>query len=73
MLEGTYAAYEEIFVEDTRPPIEGLKNTLQIQASWDPKAAKAKVDDFVNLRFVNEMKQNGFLAQLYGQQKMSGR
>lgn len=73
VLEGTYAAYEEIFVEDTRPTIEGLKNTLQIQASWDPKAAKATVDDFVNLRFVNQMKQNGFLAQLYGQQKMSGR
>jgi NitT/TauT family transport system substrate-binding protein len=65
VLEGTYAAYDEIFVEDTRPTIEGLKNTLAIQASWDPKAAKAKVEDFVSLRFVNEIKKNGFLDRLY--------
>lgn len=65
VLEGTYAAYDEIFVEDTRPTIEGLKNTLEIQASWDPKAAKAKVEDFVNLRFVNEIKKSGFLDRLY--------
>jgi ABC-type nitrate/sulfonate/bicarbonate transport system substrate-binding protein len=73
VLEGTYAAYDEIFVEDTRPTVEGLKNTLEIQASWDPKAAKANVDDFVNLRFVNEIKKSGFLTKLYGQQKMSER
>lgn len=65
VLEGTYAAYDEIFVEDTRPTIEGLKNTLEVQASWDPKAAKAKVEDFVNLRFVNEIKKSGFLDRLY--------
>jgi NitT/TauT family transport system substrate-binding protein len=65
VLEGTYAAYDEIFVEDTRPTIEGLKNTLEIQASWDPKAAKVKVEDFVNLRFVNEIKTSGFLERLY--------
>jgi NitT/TauT family transport system substrate-binding protein len=65
VLEGTYAAYDEIFVEDTRPTLEGLKNTLQIQASWDRKAAKAKVDDFVSLRFVNEIKKSGFLDRLY--------
>lgn len=65
VLEGTYAAYDELFVEDTRPTIEGLKNTLKIQASWDPKAAKAKVEDFVNLRFVNELKKSGFIDRLY--------
>jgi NitT/TauT family transport system substrate-binding protein len=65
VLEGTYAAYDEIFANDTHPTIEGLKNTLEIQASWDPKAAKARVEDFVNLRFVNEIKKNGFLDRLY--------
>ena len=34
-------------VEDAYPTLEGLKNTLEIQASFDPKAAKAKVEDFV--------------------------
>jgi NitT/TauT family transport system substrate-binding protein len=71
VLEGTYAAYDEIFVEDTRPTIEGLKNTLEIQASWDPKAAKAKVEDFANLRFVNELRDSGFIKRLYRPAKVT--
>lgn len=73
VLEGTYAAYDEIFVEDTRPTVEGLKNTLEIQASWDSKAAKAKVEDLVNLRFVNELKQSGFIDRLYARHQVSGK
>ena len=55
-----------VLVEDTYPTIEGLKNTLEIQASIDPKAAKAKAEDFVDLRFVNELKKSGFIEKLYG-------
>lgn len=73
VLEGTYAAYDEIFVEDTRPTVEGLKNTLEIQASWDSKAAKAKVEDLVNLRFVDELKQSGFIDRLYARHQVSGK
>jgi NitT/TauT family transport system substrate-binding protein len=65
VLDKTYEAYSELFVEDTVPTVEGLKNTLQIQASWDPKAGKAKVEDFVTVRFVQELKQNGFIDRLY--------
>jgi hypothetical protein len=43
-------------VEDTYPTLEGLKNTLEIQATFDPRAAKVKLEDFVDLRFVEEMK-----------------
>lgn len=64
-LEGTYTAYKELLVEDGYPTLEGLKNTLEIQASFDPKAAKAKVEDFVDLRFVDELKKNGFIDALY--------
>ncbi|MGH7824179.1 MAG: ABC transporter substrate-binding protein [Candidatus Binatia bacterium] len=71
ILEGAYAAYDELLVKDTHPTIEGLKNTLEIQASWDPKAANAKVKDFVNLRFVNEIKQSGFIDRLYGSSQAS--
>lgn len=59
---------EQLYIQSVLFKQAGL-----LGGSWDPKAAKAKVDDFVYLRFVNEMKQNGFLAQLYAQQKMSGR
>ena len=64
-LEGTYAAYRELMVEDLYPTVEGLKNTLEIQATFDPKAGKAKVDDFVDLRFVDELRKTGFIDSLY--------
>lgn len=66
VLEGAYAANRELLVEDSYPTLEGLKNTLEIQATLDPKAAKAKAEDFVDLRFVDELKKSGFMDQLYG-------
>jgi len=66
VLEEVYASYSELLVEDTYPTIEGLKNTLEVQASWDPRAAKAKGEDFVDLRFVDELKKAGFTDKLYG-------
>jgi hypothetical protein len=41
-----------------------LKQTLEIQALTDPRAAKARVEDFVELRFVDEMKKSGFVEKL---------
>ena len=37
ILEGAYTAYNKLFVEDTYPTIEGLRNTLEIQSSWGPQ------------------------------------
>ena len=66
ILEGAYAAYSQLFVEDTYPTLEGLRNTLEVQSSWDPKAAKAKAEDFVDLRFVDQLRSSGFIDKLYG-------
>jgi NitT/TauT family transport system substrate-binding protein len=66
ILEGAYAAYNKLFVEDTYPTVEGLRNTLEIQSSWDPKVAKAKAEDFFDLRFVDQMRSSGFIDKLYG-------
>jgi NitT/TauT family transport system substrate-binding protein len=70
VLEGAYAAYDEMLVRDTYPTLEGLKNTLDVQSAFDPKAVNAKVEDLVDLRFVNELKKSGFIDKLYnsGQQ-----
>ena len=65
ILDGAYAAYDELLAKDTYPTLEGLQNTLDVQASWDPKAAGAKAKDMVNLRFVNELKKSGFIDRLY--------
>jgi NitT/TauT family transport system substrate-binding protein len=65
ILEGAYAAYYQLFVEDTYPTLEGLRNTLEVQSSWDPKAAKARAEDFVDLRFVDQLRTSGFVEKLY--------
>jgi NitT/TauT family transport system substrate-binding protein len=66
VLEGAHAANSELLVEDTYPTLEGLKQTLEVQALTDPRAAKFKADDMVELRFVDEMKKSGFVDKLYG-------
>jgi ABC-type nitrate/sulfonate/bicarbonate transport system substrate-binding protein len=71
VLEGSYDAYKELFVADTYPTMEGLKNTLEVQASWDPKAARANAEDFVDLRFVDQLKKSGFIDKLYKGSEMS--
>jgi hypothetical protein len=71
VLEGSWAAYAELLEEDLQPTLEGLRDTLAVQTSWDPKAGTAKAEDFVDLRFVNHLKTSGFLAKLYGAEAMS--
>ncbi len=72
VLEGSWVAYQDLLVEDTYPTMEGLRDTLRVQANWDPKAAQAKAEDFVDLRFVDGLKKSGFIDKLYGRTHMSG-
>ena len=64
ILEGAYAANAELLADDGYPTLEGLKQTLEIQALTDARAAKAKAEDFVELRFVEEVRKSGFLGKL---------
>jgi ABC-type nitrate/sulfonate/bicarbonate transport system substrate-binding protein len=66
IVEGAYASNRELLADDTYPTVEGLKNTLEVQALTDPRAAKVKAEDFVELRFVDEMRKSGFIDKLYG-------
>ena len=66
VLEGAYNANSELLIEDTYPTLEGLKQTLEVQALADPRASKAKAEDFVELRFVDELRKSGFVEKLYG-------
>ncbi len=65
VLEGSWAAYSELLEKDLHPTLEGLSDTLAVQATWDSKAAKAKPEDFVDLRFVNNLKRSGYIEKLY--------
>lgn len=69
ILEAAHAANSPLLVEDTYPTLEGLKQTLEVQALSDPRAAKFKAEDMVELRFVDEMRKSGFVDKLYGRSK----
>ena len=71
VLEGSWLAYKVLLEEDLVPTLEGLNETLAVQASWDAKAANAKAEDFVDLRFVDNLKTSGFLTKLYGADAVS--
>ena len=63
-LEAVYDVYTKLLAEDTVP--RGLQATLEVVAGSDPRAAGAKAQDFVDLRFVEELRKSGFLDRLYG-------
>jgi NitT/TauT family transport system substrate-binding protein len=71
VLEGSWDAYKDILEEDTSPSLAGLSETLAVQAAWDAKAAKAKAEDFVDLRFTKNLKRSGFIDKLYGRSHIS--
>jgi len=45
--------------------LEGIRNILEPLAQTDPKAKAAKPEDFVDMRFVKELDDSGFIADLY--------
>ena len=47
------------------PTLEGIKNILEPLAQTDPKAKAAKPEDFVDIRFIKELDESGFIDELY--------
>jgi NitT/TauT family transport system substrate-binding protein len=62
--------YDDISTDDRLPPkqyptLEGLKSILESLAPTDLKAKAAKPEDFVDMRFIRELDENGFIDDLY--------
>jgi NitT/TauT family transport system substrate-binding protein len=47
------------------PTLAGIKNILEPLAQTDPKAKAAKPEDFVDMRFIKELDDSGFIDELY--------
>jgi NitT/TauT family transport system substrate-binding protein len=66
--------YDYISVDERLPPkqyptLEGIKNILEPLAETDPKAKTAKPEDFVDIRFIKELDESGFIDDLYKSRK----
>src|SRR5215510_13144479 len=63
-------AIHRISTDDRLPPkqyptLEGIKNILEPLVQTDPKAKAAKPEDFVDMRFIKELDESGFIDELY--------
>jgi NitT/TauT family transport system substrate-binding protein len=67
ILERTYdlISADEKLSPKQYPSLEGIKNILEPLAEKDPKAKAAKPEDFVDLRFIKELDESGFIDELY--------
>ena len=67
ILEKTYdrISADEKLSQKQYPSLEGIKNILEALAEKDPKAKAAKPEDFVDIRFIKELDESGFIDELY--------
>jgi NitT/TauT family transport system substrate-binding protein len=66
ILEKSYdlAVADNMLPRKQYPTLEGIKTILEFMTK-DLRAAKAKPEDFVDMRFVKELDQSGFVDSLY--------
>jgi NitT/TauT family transport system substrate-binding protein len=62
--------YDHVITDEVLPPkqyptLEGIKAILEPLADKDPKAKAAKPEDFVEMSFVKELDQSGYVDRLY--------
>ena len=71
ILEKSYdlAVADNMLPRKQYPTVEGIKTILDSMAPKDPRAAKANPEDFVDMRFVRELDQSGFVDKLYSQSR----
>jgi NitT/TauT family transport system substrate-binding protein len=65
ILEATYASYAQITERRAFPNIEGFRYGLEEVAKRLPTAKDKKPEDFINMRFLNELEKEGFFKELY--------
>ena len=50
------------------PSREGIQTILDELAPRSPKASQTKPDEFIDIRFVQQLDENGYVDQLYARQ-----
>ncbi|MBI2089443.1 MAG: hypothetical protein HYT78_11990 [Deltaproteobacteria bacterium] len=67
ILEKSYdiAVAENMLPAKQYPTLEGVKLILDTFAEKDPRAKNANPEDFVDMRFIRELDESGFIDNLY--------
>ncbi|MBI4523257.1 MAG: ABC transporter substrate-binding protein [Deltaproteobacteria bacterium] len=66
VLEDSWEWHRRYFPNAPYPPVEGYQLLLQDVAASNPKAAKANAREMVDMRFIKELEDSGFVKALYG-------
>ena len=71
LLERSYddASTDDKLPQKQYPTLEGIRKILEPLAETDPKAKAAKPEDFVDMRFIKELDESGFIDDLYKSKK----
>jgi NitT/TauT family transport system substrate-binding protein len=64
ILEGTYDEYRQYIESVPYVSRKGIEAILAELGPSDPRARQAKVDDFIDMRFIAEMERDGFFKKL---------
>jgi NitT/TauT family transport system substrate-binding protein len=56
---------EEVYPRKQYPTLPGINTVLEAIAKDNPKAKEAKPEDFVDLRFIRELDESGYIDNLY--------
>ncbi len=65
LLEAYYKDYANVFPKVPYPTLKGIQVILDDIAKSKPEAKKFKSEDFVDLRFVRELEESGYIDRLY--------
>jgi NitT/TauT family transport system substrate-binding protein len=63
-LEDSWQWHTRYFPDAPYPPVEGYRLIIQDMAATNPKAAHANAKDMVDLRFIKELEDSGFIKNL---------
>ncbi len=64
--EQAYELERSIMQTDLDVPLAAVRASLDLMKAEDPRVADAQPEEFVDLRFVQRLKESGFLDRLYG-------
>jgi NitT/TauT family transport system substrate-binding protein len=65
IMDATYASYAQTTDRRAFPNMQGFRYAVDELARRVPAAKDKKAEDFVNLRFLNELEKEGFFKELY--------